>query len=433
VIAAAVLGLAGALAAQDTLRLGPGTHPGPLVLERPTVVIGAPGAVLRGGGRGTVLTILGSGRGSVVRGVRIEGSGRDLDRDDAGVLVWADSITLEDLVLRDVLHGVYVRNAADVTLRRLDIAGPPGLSESAMGNGIHLWSVRRVTVTGARIATVRDGLFLEYADSVDVRDSHVQRVRFGIHYMFSHYNRFAGNVFSDNAAGGVIMNSRRVAVTDNVFAWNAGSRSYGLVLQTATAPVVRDNLIVGNGVGVFFDNVIRGTFTGNVVAGNWLGLELFGNSEQTRVTDNAIHGNTFDASGGAAAGAYTWCVDGRGNYWSAAAAGGYDLDGDGVLDAPHAATAALAELARRRAGLRLFLGSPAARALDWAERTFPVFDVAGAEDPCPLAAPPQPAMVARLPEGPGGGGGRGGQGAAGAAVLGAGLTLLVVLRRGSRR
>jgi nitrous oxidase accessory protein len=427
-----LLGLAVATAPQDTLHLGPGVHPGPLVIDRPTVVLGAPGAVLRGPGRGSVVVV--RAPGSVIRGVTIEGSGADLDADDAGVMVRADSVTLEDLVLRDVLHGVYVRDARDVALRRLVIVGRPGLPESETGNGIHLWSSRRIVVTGAHISQVRDGMFLEYADSVDVTDSRVERVRFGLHYMFSHHNRFARNVFTDNQAGAVIMNSRGVEVTDNVFAWNAGSRSYGLVLQTATAPLARGNLVVGNGIGVFFDNVLRGTFTGNVVAGNWLGLELFTNSEGTRITDNAILGNTFDASGGGMAGAYTLCQDGRGNYWGAAAADGYDLDGDGVLDQPHHASSPLAELARRRSGLRFFLGSPAARALEWAERTFPVFHVVAVEDTCPLVAPPEPAMLARMPGGPGGterGGGR--QGAAGAVVLAGGVLAFAAARRGRRR
>lgn len=430
-IAGLVAGLALA-SPQDTLRLPSGVHPGPLVIERPLVLLGEPGAVVRGSGHGSVIDIRAAG--THVRGLRIEGSGRDVDDDDAGVMVRADSVVLEDLVLRDVLHGIYVRGARDVTVRRVDIAGPAGLSESETGNGIHLWASRRITVTDSRIATARDGMFLEYADSVEVRGLTVSHVRFGLHYMFSNHNRFAQNVFTDNAAGAVVMNSNDVAIVDNVFAWNAGSRSYGLVLQTATAPVVRDNLLVGNAIGAFFDNVIGGTFTGNVIAGNWLGLELFGNSEATRLTGNALLGNTFDVSGGGHPGAYQFCVDGRGNYWDAAARDGYDLDGDGVLDRPHAATSPLGEVARRRSALRLFLDSPAARALEWAERTFPVFHVAGAVDPCPLGTPPEPAMLDRLPRAPAGTErARAGQGAAGVAVLAAGVTLLGMVRRRRRR
>lgn len=412
----------------DTLRLGPGIHPGPLVLSRPTVVLGAPGAILLGTGTGTVLQVLAPG--CVVRGLRIERSGRDPDRYDAGVLVAADSVVLEDLVIRDVLFGVYLKQVRGVTLRRLDIAGPPGLPEGKRGDGITFYYSRGVMAEHNTIADVRDGMYFSYSDSVQVTDNTVTRVRFGLHYMFSHVNRFARNVFTDNAAGAVIMNSRGVTVTDNVFAWNAGARSYGLVLQQASDPVVTGNLLVGNGIGVFFDNVIRGTFTDNVVAGNWLGLQLFPNSEETRVTGNAVFANTFDATGGADSTAYRFCVGGRGNYWGAARAEGYDLGGDGVLDAPHQVSSPLAELALTRQPLRLWLNSPAAHALDWAERTFPVFALGGATDPYPLATPPRPVMLARLPAAPAARlGGNRGQGTTAALILALGLAGLITGRR----
>lgn len=418
--------LVASVLAQDTVRLAPGVHPGPLVITRPTVLIGEPGAVLRGPGRGSVLEI--RAKHTVVRGLAIQGSGRDPDHYDAGVQILADSVTLEDLVLRDVLFGVYVEQARGAVLRRLDIAGPPGYAESERGDGIELYASRDLLVADSRIAQVRDGIFFNYSDSVRVTGNRVSGVRFGLHYMYSHENRFERNVFTDNAAGAVIMFSRGLAVTDNVFAWNSAARSYGLVLQNATEPVVRGNAFVGNAIGVFFDDVIRGVFTDNLVAANWLGLRLYANSEDTRISGNAVVGNTFDVTGGGGtAGQYRFCVDGRGNYWDATAADGYDLDGDGVLDGPHGASSPLAELALTRSGLRLFLASPAARSLAWAERTFPVFDVAGAMDSCPLARAPRPAMLTRLPAAPAlQSGGRTGQQVVGAAVFGAGLLLLAL-------
>jgi nitrous oxidase accessory protein len=420
--------LATAVLVADTLRLAAGVHPGPLVLTRPTVVLGAPGAVLRGTGAGTVLEIRAAG--SVVRGLRIERSGRDPDHYDAGVLVAADSVVLEDVVIRDVLFGVYLKQVRGVTLRRLDVAGPPGLPEGRRGDGFTFYYSRGVVADQNRIADMRDGMYFSYSDSIQVTDNTVTHVRFGLHYMFSHQNRFMRNVFTDNAAGAVIMNSRGVTVTDNVFAWNAGARSYGLVLQQASDPVVTGNLLVGNGIGVFFDNVIRGTFTDNVVAGNWLGMQLFPNSEATRVAGNAILANTFDATGGSDTAAYRLCVAGRGNYWGAARDDGYDLAGDGVLDVPYAASSPLAELALTHQGLRLWLQSPAATTLDWAERTFPVFATAGALDNCPLAAPPRPFMLSRLPAAPVARlGGRAGQAAGSAVIFACGLVALMAGRR----
>jgi nitrous oxidase accessory protein len=385
------------IAPPDTLRLAPGVHPGPLVISRPTVVLGEPGTVIRGSGRGSVVEITVTAPGTTLRGIRIEHSGKNVDHDDSGVMVRADSVLLEDLQLRDVLFGIYLRQVRGVSIRRVDIAGSSGTPESRSGNGIHLHSSRDIIIAGSRIAQVRDGIYFEYTDSARVSGNQVSYVRFGLHYMFSHHNQFERNVFHHSAAGAVAMNSNGLSIRDNVFAWNAGSRSFGLVLQTATEPLVQGNLFVGNGVGTFFDNVIRGQYTGNLVAENWLGLQLFSNSEQTEITGNAILGNTFDVAGGAAPGAYIFCAGRRGNYWSKAMRHGYDLDGDGVLDAPFAASSPIAELARTREGLRIFLGSPAARVLDWAERTFPVFQLDQAEDVCPAAQPPEVGVLVALP------------------------------------
>lgn len=417
--------LAGGLPS-DTVRLSAGIHPGPIVITQRTVLLGERGAILQGAGRGSVLEIRAAG--TVVRGLAIRGSGRDPDHYDAAVRVLADSVTLEDLLIRDVLFGVYLEHSRGAVLRRLDIEGPPGLAESARGDGIELYASRGLVVSESRIAGMRDGIFFNYSDSVQVTGNRVSGVRFGLHYMYSHENQFQDNVFTHNVAGAVIMFSRGLVVRGNAFAWNSESRSYGLVLQNATAPDVRDNVFVGNAVGVFFDNVLRGVFSNNVVAANWLGLRLYANSEGTRITGNALAGNTFDVTGGGAAGQYQMCVDGRGNYWDRAAGDGYDLDGDGVLDTPHAATSPLAELALSREGLRLFVNSPAAGSLQWAERTFPVFDVGGVVDSCPLAHPPSSAMLSRIPRARADGG-TSGLRLAGAALFGVGALGFVVMRR----
>jgi nitrous oxidase accessory protein len=353
-------------------------------------VLGSEGAILRGSGKGSVLVIEASG--SEVRNLRIERSGRNPDGDDAGVLVLADSVTLDRLVIRDILFGIYLKEVRAVSIRAVDIEGPAGLPESRMGDGIHFFHSRQVRAEHNRIARVRDGMYFAYSDSIVVTDNLVEKVRFGLHYMFSHQNRFERNTFRENAAGAVLMNSNGLVVRDNVFAWNRGSRSYGLVLQTTTEAIVQGNAIVGNGIGIFVDNAIRGRITGNQIAANWLGLELFPNSEATVLAGNTIADNTFDAAGGWAEGAYQLCQDGRGNFWSAAGRSGFDLEGDGVLDATYSASSPLEELARDREQLRLFTHSPAARVMDWAERTFPVFELAQIVDSCPLASP-----VARVP------------------------------------
>ena len=166
--------------------------------------------------------------GTTLRGLRIEHSGRDIDRDDAGVMIRADSVTLEDLEIRDVLFGIYLRKAGSVTIRRIDIEGPPRAAREPDGQRDPPACLEGDTIADSRIAWMRDGIYFEYSDSAEFTGNQVSQVRFGLHYMFSHQNQFEHNVFHHSAAGAVAMNSNGLSIRDNVFAWNAGSRSFGL-------------------------------------------------------------------------------------------------------------------------------------------------------------------------------------------------------------
>jgi nitrous oxidase accessory protein len=246
-----------------------------------------------------------------------------------------------------------------------------------------------VLAEGNDIADVRDGMYFSYSDTTVVRGNRVRRSRYGLHYMFSHANIFEHNAFTESAAGSSIMNSRDVIARDNVFAWNRGAGSFGLLQQTTERTVLERNAFIGNGAGLFLDGATDGVVQGNLVLDNFVGLQLFGSSTGNRITGNIVAGNTYAATG--SAGDSRLCVDGRGNYWSGA--DGWDLDRDGVQDVAYQAASPLSELSRERPALRLFLASPAATVLAWAERALPVFAIDGVLDPCPLHQPPALAAV----------------------------------------
>src|SRR5262249_5408440 len=80
-----------------------------------------------------------------------------------------------------------------------------------------------------------------------------------------------------------------------------------------------------------------------------------------------------------------WQEGGRGNYWSDYH--GYDLDGDGVGDAPHKVQNVFEYLEGNYPRLRLYLSSPAAQALAAAEQTFPIIKGSAEKDGAPLMKP----------------------------------------------
>src|SRR5690606_20707747 len=179
-------------------------------------------------------------------------------------------------------------------------------------------------------------------------------VRYGLHYMYSDDNRFERNRFTRNAAGAAIMFSSRIVFRENLFAEHVGYRAYGLLLQTAYHVSAERNRIEGNLVGVFLDMSEDNRFTGNVITGNGIGVDLISSAEHNTFLENVIAANRTSVRKPNGDAQNVWAENGRGNYWGDRAI--YDLDRDGVGDRPYQAGAPFAGLAAARPVLELFAG-----------------------------------------------------------------------------
>lgn len=382
----------------DTIRVR-GTHRGDLRILVPlTLAAAGPDARLVGSGRGTVVSV--ESDSVEVRGLAISGSGPSLERDDAAIKLWrCRGCRILDNRIDESLHGVYLLESADVRVEDNRIRGRADLGEARRGNGIHVYASSGNVIERNRVRGARDGIYFSFADGNDVADNDIAEVRYGLHYMYSDDNRFRGNVFRRNAAGAALMFSERIEFRDNVFADHSGARAYGILLQTAADIVAVGNRIEGNRIGLFMDNAVTSSFRENAIVGNGIGIDMLSSAEGNLFSRNAIAANRIAVRRQSAAGVNEWSVGGVGNYWGDASV--LDLDGDGVSERPHEAGDPFVSLAAGRPALALFQETPAARALAWAERAFPVFDLPHVRDPHPLAAPPAgaPAPEAR-PAGP---------------------------------
>jgi nitrous oxidase accessory protein len=93
---------------------------GPVVVHKPLRIVGGPGAVVDGGGEGTVVRV--EAPGVYLGRMRIRGSGSELNTEDAGVYVGAPRAVLEDLELEDVLFGLNLKGAHGSVVRRVRIS-----------------------------------------------------------------------------------------------------------------------------------------------------------------------------------------------------------------------------------------------------------------------------------------------------------------------
>jgi hypothetical protein len=141
-----------------TIHLSAGTHQGPIVLDRAERLVGAPGAVVRGGIRIRADDV-------VVRDVTVIGGENGIEIDGA------KDVLLQRVRIRGArLDGIHVRLAA-VTIRDCRIDSPAGYTQGidisfAMGYGMSV-------VDGCQIVGGREGIVTHMA-LVDVRRNRVQ-------------------------------------------------------------------------------------------------------------------------------------------------------------------------------------------------------------------------------------------------------------------
>lgn len=381
--------IAGARAG-DTIRVAAGTYAGPVVVDRRLTLLGAPGAVLDGRGRGTVVSV--EADSVEIRGFAVMRSGLSLNRDEAAIkLVRCTGCVVSGNTIESSLHGIYLLSSHAVLIGHNRITGDTKLREAWRGNGIHLYNSTYVELRANTVRTTRDGLYFSFTSHATAVGNDVANVRYGLHYMYSDDNAFTDNRFTGNAAGAAIMFSKRITFQTNTFSRHVGYRAYGILLQTAEDVTAERNVMEGNLTGLFLDGSIRNVFRANTISGNGVGIDMMASSEGNTFVDNVIAGNRTSARTILGAGDNAWSAEGRGNFWGGRAT--FDLDGDGVGDRPHRAGDPFASLAGLRPVLELWTGTPAARALAWAESAFPVFDFAAITDERPLAIRPASAPV----------------------------------------
>src|SRR5690606_3829849 len=302
-----------AAASGDLLRLEPGRHAGPLVIDRPLALVGEPGARLVGPGTGSVVTI--TADDVRIEGLEITGSGIDLPAMDSAVLVQrtAKRALVRDNRLLGNLFGVYLHGAADSIVANNTIVGRSDLRMAEAGNGVSIWSAPGAKVLDNTISRGRDGIFVKTSrDNTFARNAFTE-LRFAIHYMYTQNSRIIGNRSRGNHVGWAIMYSNYLEIRDNV---SDDDSDHGLPLNSTNYSDVSGNVVRNGGEKcVFVYNAHE-----NRINDNWfercpLGIHFTAGSAGNRMTGNAFVSNRSQVK-------YVgtrfidWAHEGRGNYWS---------------------------------------------------------------------------------------------------------------------
>ncbi|AEG59795.1 NosD domain-containing protein [Desulforamulus ruminis] len=388
----------------DTIQVHPGHYRGGLVIKKAVSLIGVDHPVLNGNGNGDVLTVLANG--VTIKGFTITGSGKQLEQADAGIkLKSVQRVTIEGCRLVNNLFGLYLDRATDNIITHNEIKGRQKKAAAQedeteeplaglhagfageTGDGIHLFAASGNKINHNVITQTRDGIYFNYAQGNRLIGNKISFVRYGIHYMYSDENYFEQNLLTDNVAGAALMFSKGIVLKNNVFAHSRGHRAYGILFATCDHSVAQGNLMVDNTRGLFFDTSLHNVFRGNLLDRNDVALDLISSSSDNLFVENNFMDNLQQVAmiTGRVGDGNRFYAQGKGNYWHDYR--GFDLDRDGIGDIPHKTGDPFTYLMAKSPAVRLFLNSPAATALEFSERMFPVIDIPKVEDRYPLSKP----------------------------------------------
>ncbi len=368
--------------AGDILHLAPGRHRGPVAIDRPLTIDGAAGAIVDGGGAGSVFRV--TAPDVTIRGLEITGSGSSMEALDSGVqlLEGAARAVVEGNRLTGNLVGVDIHGARAARVAGNVIEGRRDARMNDRGNGVYVWNAPGAKVIGNDITAGRDGIFVNTSRGNEFRGNRFRNLRFAVHYMNADDSVVADNLSIGNDLGFAVMFSKRVVITGNR---SIGDRDHGIMLNYANDGVVSGNLVRGvKDRCLFIYNAHRNVVSGNRFEGCGTGVHFTAGSERNAISGNAFVGNRTQVK-------YVgskwvdWSAGGTGNYWSDHAA--YDLDGDGFADAPYRPNDAMDHVLWTQPAARLLLGSPAVQLVRWSQRAFPALLPGGVIDRHPLMRP----------------------------------------------
>lgn len=367
----------------DTIFVSGGKYVGNFVFDKSIVLIGKDKPILSGEGKGSVVTI--TADSCVLKGFRIEKSGRNLLTEDAGILIKSNDNQIIGNELTDILFGIYLLDAMRNNIFDNFITGIEQLEFGERGSGIHVWNSYDNLFLRNTIENARDGFYIQNANRLLVAFNNVSRTRYGLHYMYADTNTFISNIFSGNVAGAAIMYSKNIVMRHNLFVHNRGFSSFGILFQDCHNSIADSNIIHDNVVGLFFESSTNNKFRHNIISQNDAALKMFQNSERNIFTENNFIDNLTPLILVGKRTNTVWSVNGKGNYWSSY--DGYDIDGNGIGDIEMKIQNVFDYLEGKNSNIRLYLYSPASQAIAAATEAFPIVAINEEIDKNPLMQP----------------------------------------------
>lgn len=359
--------------AGSSLRVPAGTYRGHFIIKKPLTVTAARDAVLDGEGKGTVLSV--SSENVALDGLVIQNSGNIIGNSDSSIMAEnSPHLVVKNCILRHALFGIQLLGSPDAIIEGNEISSFKDYPIARRGDLLKIWYSPRAQILHNRVSDGRDVL-VWYSDHSLLDGNRIERMRYALHYMYSHENTASNNSLRESSVGIYDMYGNGLKLENNSIISNRGPSGYGVALKEADRARLSGNRLVGNRIGLQLDNSPLSPpakpedltlFEDNRFARNDIGVAFVGSGYGSVFLKNDFIDNWQQVStGGLQAGTVVW----TNNYWSDYR--GIDPRGTGVGVIPYSADSVTDDITDRFESFKLFNFGPAMLALDFAQKMIP--------------------------------------------------------------
>ncbi|MAA88969.1 MAG: hypothetical protein CL914_02130 [Deltaproteobacteria bacterium] len=358
-----------ALPAGFTLRLEPGIHQGPLIIEKALALDGQGEAIIDGGGQGSVIQILADG--VTIQGLSIIHSGSSHDSIDAGISVKSSHNILRNNIIRDTLFGIDLKESHENLIEGNEISSKP-VELGMRGDGIRAWASNNNYFRKNKIHDSRD-MIIWYSYNNRIEDNQGWNNRYSLHFMYTGANTVRRNRYWDNMVGIFLMYSKDSLIEENHILHSIGPSGMGIGMKEVDNMQILKNKIVYCNAGIYLDQSPHDPLTFNLLLGNTLAFNVQGFVFHSSLKQNVIKGNTMLANlEPVAVHAKGSAVENHweGNFWSDYE--GFDRDRNGYGDRSYQSRVYFEQLWMNDPWMKFFYGSPVISMLNLLAKIAPI-------------------------------------------------------------
>ena len=353
--------------AGDTILVKKGTYKEfNILVDKPLTIKGENYPIIDGEDQGEIIRIVSDN--VTIDGLFIINVGTSYTSDHAAIrVVRSENFVIKNVVLEKLFFGIYIEKSKHGKIFHNKIIGD-AQDEYNSGNGIQLWYSKNVVVEQNIVQKVRDGIYLEFSDSITINNNvSTNNLRYGLHFMFSNDDLYTNNTFENNGAGVAVMFSKRIKMMHNTFKKNWGSAAFGLLLKEINDAEIKGNIFEENTVAINIEGSNRIVYSGNNFISNGYAIKVLGACYANTFEKNNFLYNSFDVS-------YHSRINDnifQHNYWSSYT--GYDLDKDGVGDVPYRPVKLFSYIVNKTPETIILMRSLFIDMIDFSEKVSPVF------------------------------------------------------------